>query len=45
MTVNRDYVPGPDGKFLTWVKILFASVEQNAALWKIDPATNELLSK
>jgi hypothetical protein len=34
---NSDYIPGSDGKFLVWVKILFIAVEQNAPLWKIEP--------
>jgi hypothetical protein len=36
---NKDSMPVSDGKLLTWVKILFAGVVQNASLWNIDPTT------
>jgi hypothetical protein len=43
---NKDYIPGSGRKFLVWVKILFANVEQNAAAWNIDPTTfTQILTK
>jgi hypothetical protein len=36
---NSDYIPQQDGKFLEWVKFLFAYVAANAAKWGLAPAT------
>jgi hypothetical protein len=35
----HDYIPRSDGDFLSWVKILFAAVEENAELWHLAPAS------
>ncbi|MDR1983913.1 MAG: hypothetical protein LBQ28_03710 [Prevotellaceae bacterium] len=34
---NLDYIPRQDGKFLEWVKILFAYVDAHASAWNISP--------
>jgi hypothetical protein len=36
---NADYIPRSDGKFLAWVKNLFAYVLMNAMRWNITPSS------
>jgi hypothetical protein len=36
---NADYIPRSDGKFLTWVKNLFAYVVAHATAWNLNPAS------
>jgi hypothetical protein len=36
---NSDYIPTQDGKFLEWVKFLFAYVAAHASAWGLAPST------
>jgi hypothetical protein len=37
--MSTDYIPRSDGKFLTWVKNLFAYLVTNASRWNLNPSS------